>query len=65
MLFGVLSVHLEFVGRGERGRGYFIKLLFVINNKNVLSFTYPPGLVVTRASCYSCVFSKTGRQQEL
>ena len=24
----------------------------------------PPGLVVTRASCYSCVFSKTRRQQE-
>ena len=23
-----------------------------------------PGLVVTRARCYSCVFSKTGRQQE-
>ena len=25
----------------------------------------PPGLVVTRTSCYSCVFSKTRKQQEL
>ena len=39
-----------------------LTFLLLITNKSFMK--YPPGLVVTRASCYSCVFSKNRRQQE-
>ena len=39
-----------------------LTFLLLITKKSFMK--YPPGLVVTRASYYSCVFSKTRREQE-
>ena len=46
---------------------YFVDLNFKHDYKTALNIfvKHPPGLVVTRASCYSCVFSKTRRQHEM
>ena len=44
----------------------FLSLQRNLSLESNLNFLWnaPPGLVVTRASCYSCVFSKTRRQQD-
>ena len=43
-------------------KNWSLTFLLLITKKSFMK--HPPGLVVTRASCYSCVFSKTRRQQK-
>ena len=41
-----------------------VHILSLSHQDSLIDCRGDPGLVVTRASCYSCVFSKTRREQE-